>query len=448
MPTALLNRIERYIVWVPEAPLLNIHGPHNCVFPRIILAFLDSSGTPLGYAEIPCHTEALALLESPDLNARLTGRNVEELPALLDQIEAEWGADRENLGTSSFATGGVVHAIAALRIATLEARSRARGISAVTLLDEEIGGRQHEGTEFLAYGFLVEDMAGTNLPYPEPTSNSQESWDYWRAAPARTAAEIVAQAGAMMRHVGASDYKLKGGVFSPQAELDIMRALRQAYPNARLDLDPNAGWTMEEAHEVLPELKKVVTYLEDPVKGRPGMYELLQTHGVPLATNMCIRSRLELEASVAEGRIPVSILLMDAHYWRGVEATISAAAFGAAHGLTIGTHSNSHLGHSLMVMAVTGLYFRNRVPLDTHYPWVNPSDEVWDGVPAFRSGRIIPDLSKPGFGLELNLDRVRRSQRLAPLGELDRNDQKVMRQRHPQWKEQPGRWLYSGLPGY
>lgn len=446
MSAVVLKRMERFLVWVPEAPLLNIHGPHNCVFPRIVLAFFGEGDAAIGYAEIPCHTEAVALLESPELARRLIGRKVDELPALLDEVEAGWGAESENLGTSSFAKGGVVHAIAALRIATLEARSRARGVSAVTLLDEEIGGRQHEDTEFLAYGFLVEDMAGTGLPYPQPVSNARDSWDYWRAAPALTAEAIVEQAGAMMRHVGASDYKLKGGVFSPQAELAIMRALREAYPKARLDLDPNAGWTMEEAHAVLPELKKVVTYLEDPVKGRPGMYELLQTHGVPLATNMCIRSRRELEASVAEGKLPVSILLMDAHYWRGVEATISAAAYGAAHGLTIGTHSNSHLGHSLMVMAVTGLYFRNRVPLDTHYPWVSPADEVWDGVPAFTGGRIVPDLTKPGFGLELNLDRAQRCQQLAPLGELDRNDQKVMKLRYPQWTEQPGRWLCSGLP--
>jgi len=189
----------------------------------------------------------------------------------------------------------------------------------------------------------------------------------------------------------------------------------------------------------------VVTYLEDPVAGRPNMHALLRQYEVPLATNMCIRSRRDLEASVAEGRMPVSILLMDAHYWRGVEATIAAARYGADHGLTIGTHSNSHLGHSLMVMAVTGLYFRNRVPLDTHYPWVNPLDEVWDGVPAFSGGRIVPDLNKPGFGLELNLGKALDTRQYEAIGDVDRNDQRIMKLRYPQWTEQPGRWLFSGL---
>jgi len=387
------------------------------------------------------------LLGSDQLHRRLTGRKVDELPAILDQIEAEWsGSESENLGTSSFAKGGVVHAVAALRIATLEARARARGISVVRLLDEETGGRQHEDTEFLAYGFLVGDMAGTGLPYPKPGPGATtDRWEYWRAAPATTAEAIVQQAGAMMRHIGASDFKLKGGVFAPRKELEIMRALREAYPQARLDLDPNAGWSMEEAHQVVPELKQVVTYLEDPVAGRPNMHALLRQYEVPLATNMCIRSRRDLEASVAEGRMPVSILLMDAHYWRGVEATIAAARYGADHGLTIGTHSNSHLGHSLMVMAVTGLYFRNRVPLDTHYPWVNPLDEVWDGVPAFSGGRIVPDLNKPGFGLELNLGKALDTRQYEAIGDVDRNDQRIMKLRYPQWTEQPGRWLFSGL---
>jgi len=444
--TTVLSNMRLFVVWTPEAPLLNIHGPHNCVFPRIILTFWNKYLMIIGHAEIPCHTEAIRLLQSDDIQARLLQRNVDELPAILDEIEAEWAAlETGDLGTSSFAKGGVVHAIAALRIATLEARAVSRGISVVTLLDEELGGRQHETTDFLAYGFMVADASRLKLPYPTSPDESQESWKYWRTAPATCVNTVVKQAGVMMRQIGASDFKLKGGVFSPQNELKIMKALREAYPNARLDLDPNAGWTMEEAHSVLPELKQVLTYIEDPVKGRQNMYELLQLYGLPSATNMCIRSRQELELAVAEGKLPVSILLMDAHYWRGVEATIAAAKYGAEHGLTIGTHSNSHLGHSLMVMAVTGLYFQNRVPLDTHYPWVNPAHEVWKHVPLFDGGRIVIDTTRPGFGIALNTDAALASVSLEQFGDLDRNDQRIMQLLYPDWVEQPGRWLFSGL---
>ena len=54
---------------------------------------------------------------------------------------------------------------------------------------------------------------------------------------------IVAQARRMVGQYGFTALKLKGGVFPPDQEAEAIRALRLAFPDHPLRLDPNAAWT-------------------------------------------------------------------------------------------------------------------------------------------------------------------------------------------------------------
>ena len=58
---------------------------------------------------------------------------------------------------------------------------------------------------------------------------------------------VVALAEAAQERYGFSDFKLKGGVLSGDEEVDVVTALAKRFPEARITLDPNGGWLLEEA---------------------------------------------------------------------------------------------------------------------------------------------------------------------------------------------------------
>ena len=68
---------------------------------------------------------------------------------------------------------------------------------------------------------------------------------------------IVALAKATYEKYGFEDFKLKGGVLEGKEELKAVQALKEAFPEARITLDPNGGWLLKDALALAPELKKV-----------------------------------------------------------------------------------------------------------------------------------------------------------------------------------------------
>src|ERR1700733_7424333 len=82
---------------------------------------------------------------------------------------------------------------------------------------------------------------------------------------------IVAQAKRMIDEYGFTAIKLKGGVFPPVHEIAAIQALRDAFPDHPLRLDPNAAWTPYTSRKVAQELDGVLEYLEDPTGGIDGM---------------------------------------------------------------------------------------------------------------------------------------------------------------------------------
>ena len=123
---------------------------------------------------------------------------------------------------------------------------------------------------------------------------------------------IVAQAKRMIDGYGFNAIKLKGGVFPPDQEIAAIRALRDAFPEHPLRLDPNAAWTPATSLKVARELDGVLEYLEDPTPGIDGMAQVAREAPMPLATNMCVVAFEEI-ASAAK-LDPVSIVLSDHHY--------------------------------------------------------------------------------------------------------------------------------------
>ena len=62
--------------------------------------------------------------------------------------------------------------------------------------------------------------------------------------------EMVAHARDLARRYGFKTHKLKGGLFPPDHDVEVFRALGAAFPEASLRLDPNSVWCVEEGIRV------------------------------------------------------------------------------------------------------------------------------------------------------------------------------------------------------
>ena len=152
----------------------------------------------------------------------------------------------------------------------LQGRETGRPVS------EVLGGRVRDRVPFS--GYLFYKWAG----HPGPPD------DEWGEA--LTPDQLVAQAHRMVDGWGFGSLKLKGGVLPPSEECDAIEALRDAFPDLPLRLDPNGAWTPSTRRvAVATRLAGVVEYLEDPTPGhRRDGRGLGAAPTCPLATNMCV----------------------------------------------------------------------------------------------------------------------------------------------------------------
>ncbi|MBM7415965.1 MULTISPECIES: glucarate dehydratase family protein [Nocardiaceae] len=249
---------------------------------------------------------------------------------------------------------------------------------------------------------------------------------------------IVAQARRMIDRYGFGAIKLKGGVFPPEQEIAAMHALREAFPDLPLRLDPNAAWTVDTSLEVASALTGVVEYLEDPTPGLDGMSEVARKAAMPLATNMCVVAFDQLEPSVR--RDSVGVVLSDHHYWGGLQRSRLLAGICDTFGLGLSMHSNSHLGISLAAMVhLAGATPNLTYACDTHWPW-KTEDVVVPGVLRIENGAVaVP--TGPGLGIELDEDALARlHQQYLDCGIRDRDDTGYRQSLEPDFVNSSPRW--------
>ncbi|MER8114318.1 glucarate dehydratase family protein [Streptomyces sp. NPDC094031] len=249
---------------------------------------------------------------------------------------------------------------------------------------------------------------------------------------------IVAQARRMIDDYGFTAIKLKGGVFRPEEEIEAVRALREAFPDRPLRLDPNAAWTVDTSLRVARELDGVLEYLEDPTPGQEGMARVAREAPMPLATNMCVVAFDELRPAVALDA--VQVVLSDHHYWGGLQRSKVLAGICDTFGLGLSMHSNSHLGISLAAMTHLAAATPNLTyACDTHWPW-KTEEVVAPGALEFRDGSVtVP--TGPGLGVELDRDALARlHEQYVVCGLRNRDDTGYMRRVDPSYEKKVPRW--------
>jgi glucarate dehydratase len=243
-------------VTVPlEATLRHAHGAHWGRFVRTIIEVETDEGL-IGLGEMGGGGES-AEAAIAALKPYLIGHD----PLQLEQLR--WKI--LNPVASIYNNRMQLHA--AIEFACLDVAGKFLGIRACDLL----GGSVRERIPFASYMFYR---------YTDPATG---------VGGETTPEQMVAHAQDLTRRYGFKSHKLKGGVFPPDHDIEVTRALGHAFPQAGLRLDPNSTWSVEEAIRVGQAIEDLNNdYFEDPTWGLEGMRRVRHFVRIPTATNTVV----------------------------------------------------------------------------------------------------------------------------------------------------------------
>jgi len=418
-----------------DSMLLNLSGAHGPFFTRNLVIVRDNAGhTGVGEAPGGEHIRSTLVDASPLITGPI-GRYRE----ILSAIRREFGhRDAGGRGLQTFDSRAAVHAVAAVEAALLDLMGQFLGLPVAALLGE---GRQRDRVPVLGYLFYIGDRRSTDLPYRDE-SGSADEWFRLRNEPALETDAILRLADAAHARYGFQDFKLKGGVYSGDREMEAVIALAERFPQARITLDPNGAWPLAEAIRLCRGRHKVLAYAEDPCgaeggySGREIMAEFRRATGIPTATNMIATDWRQMAHALQLHA--VDIPLADPHFWT-LEGSVRVAQLCREWGLTWGSHSNNHFDVSLaMFTHVAAAALGHITAIDTHWIWQD-GHRLTREPPRIVDGSIaLPDA--PGLGVELDMAEVEKANRLyQQAGLRARDDSVAMQYLVPGWKFDPKR---------
>ena len=381
-----------------DSMLLNLSGAHAPFFTRNLAILTDNSGHT-GVGEAPGGEKIRQTLE--DARDLIVGQTIGACNNILAAMRSKFAArDAGGRGKQTFDLRVTIHAVTAVESALLDLLGQHLGLPVAALLGE---GQQRASVETLGYLFFVGDRRKTDLPYADG-QNEKIDWFRLRHQEAMTPDAVVRLAEATHDHYGFADFKLKGGVLLGEQEINAVTAIAKRFPNARVTLDPNGAWSLDDAIRLCKGAHGVLAYAEDPCgaeagfSGREIMAEFRRATGLPTATNMIATDWRQLSHALRLGSI--DILLADPHFWT-MQGSTRAAQTCRDNGLTWGSHSNNHFDISLAMFTHVGAAAPGKVTaIDTHWIWQDGQALTKESL-KIRGGKIeVPD--RPGLGIEID----------------------------------------------
>jgi len=366
-----ITDIRATTVTVPlEAPLRHSNGAHWGRFVRTIVEVETDIGL-VGLGEMGGGGES-AEAAFRALKPYLLGHDPFELEAMRFKIT--------NPTASLYNNRTQLHA--ALEFACLDIVGKTLGVPVYDLL----GGKVRDDVPFASYLFFRHANQDTG------------------EGEVRTADQLIAQALDLKARHGFTTHKLKSGVFPPDYELEVFRALAKAVGTDSLRYDPNAAFSVEEALRFGRGIEDLNNdYYEDPTWGLNGMRRVRGGVRIPLATNTVVINFEQLAANILQPA--VDVILLDTTFWGGIRPCIKAAGVCETFQLGIAVHSSGELGIQLSTMLHLGAVVPNLAfKADAHYHHL-VDDVIVGGKMRYEAGAIrVP--SGPGLGIELDRDKL------------------------------------------
>jgi glucarate dehydratase len=277
---------------------LNLSGAHYPYFTRNILVLEDSAGH-VGAGEVPGGEKITQTLR--DCEPIVSGAGVATYKDVLRQVRTRF-ADRDagGRGPQTFDLRTTIHVVTAIEAAMLDLLGQHLELPVAALLGD---GQQRDSVRMLGYLFYIGDRRKTDLPYLG-AEDATVDWYRLRHEEALTPQAVVRLAEAAQQRYGFKDFKLKGGVLAGAGEVEAVTALKGRFPDARIALDPNGAWSLDEAVSLCRDLHHVLAYAEDPCgaeqgfSGREIMAEFRAATGLRTATNMVATDWRQLRHAV------------------------------------------------------------------------------------------------------------------------------------------------------
>ncbi|MDR4950172.1 glucarate dehydratase [Neobacillus cucumis] len=430
--TPVVTEMEVYPVAGRDSMLLNLSGAHGAYFTRNIVILKDSNGN-VGVGEVPGGEGIRKTLE--DAKAIVVGSSIGNYNNILNKVRSEFaGRDSAGRGLQTFDLRITIHAVTAIEAALLDLLGKHLNVPVAALLGE---GQQRDKVKTLGYLFYVGDRNRTDLAYYS-NPDSEVEWYRIRHEEALTPEAVVRLAEASQALYGFKDFKLKGGVLEGKEEIKAIKALKERFPDARITLDPNGAWSLKEAVELCKDMHGILTYAEDPCgaengySGREVMAEFRRQTGLPTATNMIATDWRQMGHTISLQS--VDIPLADPHFWT-MQGSVRVAQMCNDWGLTWGSHSNNHFDISLAMFTHVAAAAPGEITaIDTHWIWQEGVERLTKDPFQIVDGHLaIPD--KPGLGVEVDMDQIKKAHELYNnMGLNSRDDSVGMQFYIPGWK--------------
>ena len=317
--------IRATTVTVPlKAPLRHANGCHWGRFVRTIVEVETDDGR-IGLGEMGGGGES-AEAAFRALKSTLVGHD----PARIEEMRFRIANPTASLYNNR------TQLVAAVEFACLDLLGQDWGVPVHAIL----GGKLQDVVPFASYLFFR---------YPNSKDGSGE---------VRTIDQMVAEAKALKADYGFTSHKLKGGVFHPDYELEVYRAMAQSVSGDNVRFDPNGVFSTEQAirfGQAIEDLNN--DYLEDPVYGMNAMRRTREKVRMPLATNTVVVNFEQLAANVLD--TAVDVILLDTTFWGGIRPCVKAAGVCETFGLGVAVHSSGELGIQLATMLHLGAVIPN-----------------------------------------------------------------------------------------
>lgn len=439
---ALLGRSPRVVslrvvpVAGEDSMLLNLSGAHGPYFTRNLAILRDEAGN-IGVGEVPGGEKIRQVLEATA--SLVVGREIASYNAILNEVQSCFADhDAQGRGQQTFDLRVTIHAVTAIESALLDLLGQWVGLPVAALLG---AGQQRTQVPVLGYLFFIGDSRRTNLKYRR-AQQSAPDWFRIRDEEALTPESVVRLAEAAHAHYGFNDFKLKGGVLSGAKEMEAVAALAARFPHARITLDPNGAWSLDEAIALCKGGKNVLAYAEDPCgaeqgySGREIMAEFRRATSLLTATNMIATDWRQLHHAIQLHA--VDIPLADPHFWT-MQGSVRVSQVCRDNGLIWGSHSNNHFDISLaMVTHVAAAAADPITAIDTHWIWQDGQHLTHNPLKIVDGKLTVPE--RAGLGVDLDFDAIEHAHELYRRQGLGaRDDAAAMQFLIPDWKFDPKR---------